>query len=144
MASLIPASIVDIYPSPYGFAVFIKADEKIFVIYVDKARGSAMQSAFEHSNTERPLSYEFISQMLDALDGIVNSVVIYREENGTYYTYMKVSMQNELGSKIAEVDGRPSDTLAVAMNVNAPIYVREDVLKKLPDMSDAYAKLKGE
>ena len=53
-------------------------------------------------------------------------------------------MNNELGSKIAEIDGRPSDTLAVALKANAPIYIRDDVLKKLPDMSEAYAKIKGE
>ena len=143
MTSLVPASVIDICPSPYGYAIFIKASEKIFVIYVDRARGIAMQSAFGHVKTERPLSYEFISQMLDALDGIVSSVVIYREENGTFFTYMKVSMENEIGSKIAEIDGRPSDTLAVAMNVNAPIYIHQDVLEKLPDMSEAYAKIKG-
>lgn len=143
MASLIPVSVIDICPSPYGYAIFIKASKKIFVIYVDRARGIAMQSAFEHAKTERPLSYEFVSQMLDALDGTVNSVVIYREENGTFFTYMKVSMENEIGSKIAEIDGRPSDTIAVAMNANAPIYIYEDVLKKLPDMSEAYAKIKG-
>ena len=144
MASLVTASIVDICPSPYGYAIFIKAQEKIFVIYVDRARGMAMQSAYEHEKTERPLSYEFVWQTLDALDCGVDSVVIYREENGTFFTFMRVSMNNELGSKIAEIAGRPSDTLAVAIKANAPIYIRDDVLKKLPDMSEAYAKIKGE
>lgn len=144
MASLVPTSVLDICQSPYGCAIFLKALDKIFVIYVDRARGCAMQSAFEQEKTERPLSYEFVWQTLDALDCGVDSVVIYREDNGIFFTFMRVSMNNELGSKIAEIDGRPSDTLAVALKANVPIYIRSDVLEKLPDVSQAYAKIKGE
>ncbi len=144
MIKLVPTSVVDICPSPYGYAVFMKADKKVFVIYVDRSRGMAMQNAFTRHKAERPLSHEFILHTLDALDCELKSVVIYREENGTYFTMMKVAMENELGSKIAEIDGRPSDTIAVALAANAPISIRSDVLKNLADMSEALKKIKGE
>ncbi len=144
MIKLVPTSVVDICPSPYGYAVFMKADKKVFVIYVDRSRGMAMQNAFTCHKAERPLSHEFMLHTLDALDCELKSVLIYREENGTYFTMMKVAMENELGSKIAEIDGRPSDTIAVALAANAPIFIRSDVLKNLADMNEALKKIKGE
>ncbi len=144
MSKLVSTSVVDICPSPYGYAVFMKAEDKVFVIYVDRPRGVAMQSAFSRHKSERPLSHEFLCSTLDALDCKLENVVIYREENGTYFTMMKIVMENELGSKIAEIDGRPSDTIAVALSENAPIFIYSQVLEKLADMSEALKKIKGD
>ena len=57
---------------------------------------------------------------------------------------MTLEMDNELGKKIIEIDGRPSDTFAVALRVGAPIFVDAKVLGKLPDMSGALKKLRGD
>ena len=43
-----------------------------------------------------------------------------------------------------EIDGRPSDTFALAMRANAPILIDSAVLENLPDMSEALKKLRGE
>ena len=45
---------------------------------------------------------------------------------------------------IVEIDGRPSDTFALAMRANAPILIDSAVLENLPDMSEALKKLRGE
>ena len=70
------AEILDICPSPYGYAVFLRSGGKIFVIYVDRARGMALQSAFAGYKAERPLTFEFVAQMLEALECSVKSAVI--------------------------------------------------------------------
>ena len=64
--------------------------------------------------------------------------------NGTFFTKMKLEMDNELGKKIVEIDGRPSDTFSIALRVGAPIYVDAKVLGKLPDMTGALKKLRGD
>ena len=144
MPNLIPAKILDVCPSPYGYAVFVRASEKVFAIYVDRARGAAMQSAFRGDQSERPLSHEFALQMLDALDCSVKNAVIYREKDGTFFTSLNVEMKNELGRKIAGVDGRPSDVLAAALSARAPIFVEAGLLERLPDMGETYKKIKGD
>lgn len=143
MDNLLRAEILDICPSPYGYAVFLRASRKIFVIYVDRPRGMALQSALSGYKSERPLTFEFVSQMLDALDCTVKSAVIYHVDDGTFFTHINVEMHNELGSKIAEVDGRPSDTIALALRANAPIFVTRKVLDSVADMGDAFRKIKG-
>lgn len=117
---------------------------KTFVVYVDKSKGAALQSAFEGISSERPLTHEFVMQMLDGLDCKIKRVVIYHVCEGTFFTNLTVEMSNELGEKIVEIDGRPSDTFALAMRANAPILIDSAVLENLPDMSEALKKLRGE
>lgn len=83
-------------------------------------------------------------QMLDGLDCKIKRVVIYHVCEGTFFTNLTVEMSNELGEKIVEIDGRPSDTFALAMRANAPILIDSAVLENLPDMSEALKKLRGE
>ena len=138
------ATITEICPSPYGYAIFLNTELKTFVIYVDGSRGCAVQSAFEKYSSERPLTHEFVANMLDGLECMVKEVVIYHSDNGTFFTKMKLEMDNELGKKIVEIDGRPSDTFSIALRVGAPIYVDAKVLGKLPDMTGALKKLRGD
>ncbi len=143
MEDLLKAEILDVCPSPYGYAAFLRASDKVFVIYVDRPRGMAMRSALEGYKAERPLTSEFMAQMLDALDCTVKSAVIYHVEGGTFYTHANIEMRNELGAKIVEVDGRPSDTISLALRTGAPVLVSRHVLDSVPDMGDAFRKIKG-
>lgn len=143
MNDILKADIIDVCASPYGFAIFLKAANKIFVVYVDRARGSAVESAFNKVDSERPLTHDFVCQMLDGLECTVENVLIYAEKDGTFFTRIAVDMQNELGQKIVEVDGRPSDTFPIALRVGAPIYISEKVLANLADVTEAYRMMKG-
>ena len=73
----------------------------------------------------------------------IKSVLIYHVDDGTFFTRITVEMVNELGRKIIEVDGRPSDTFAIAARAGAPIFISERILSTLEDMSEALKKLKG-
>lgn len=144
MNDLVKAVVSDICPTPYGYAVFLSAGGKTFVVYVDRSRGAAMLAAYDKLVSERPLTHEFVMQMLDGLDCKISNVVIYHVDNGTFFTRITVKMANELGEKIVEVDGRPSDTLTLAMRADAPILIESSVLATLPDVSDALKKLRGD
>ena len=137
------AEIADVYPTPYGYGVFVRAQSKTFMFYVDRDRGVALQNALEGSANLRPLTHEFFAQVLDGLDCRVVKVVFYHVDNGTFFTRIVLEMSNELGSKIIEIDGRPSDTLSIALRVGAPIFVERRVLDAVDDMSEALKKLRG-
>lgn len=143
MSSLQQAKIEEVAPSPYGYAVFVSAGGKVFVIYVERSRGAALLAAFRGEKSERPLTHEFIVQILDGFGANLLSTTIYHEDSGTFFTRMTLSMRNEVASKILEIDGRPSDTLALAMRTSTPVYVSKDVLDKVADMSEALRKIRG-
>ena len=74
----------------------------------------------------RPLTHDLIVNVVDALGGELDSVVISELREHTYYAKLRVRMDGEL----IEIDARPSDAIAVAVTCDPPlpIYVAEDVL----------------
>lgn len=138
-----PAELVEISPTPYGYAVFMRAKNKVFMFYVDFERGRAMQCALDGLKDTRPLTHEFIVEILDGLDCKVRGVVFYHEDKGAFFTRITLDMKNELGCKVVEIDARPSDTIAVALRVGAPILIESELLERLADVSDVLNKLRG-
>ncbi len=143
MGELLQARILDACPSPYGCAVFVGCPGKIFTIYVDRRRGECVKFALEGKNGDRPYTHEFFANTLDGLECSVKKVEIYHVVNGTFFTRMTVEMRNELGVKIVEIDGRPSDTFSVALRTGAPVFVDSSVADSVEDMTEAYEKIHG-
>lgn len=83
MNDIVRAEIVDVCPSPYGYAVFC-VPTKSFIIYMDRTRGTALQAALDGYHAERPLTHEFLVHLLDGLDCTVKSVLIYHVDDGTF------------------------------------------------------------
>lgn len=142
MDHLEKAQVAVSYPSPFGYAVFVSCPSKSFVIYMDKCGGSAVERALNGISGERPLTHEFVSYILEGLEASIKDVVIYKEEEGTYYARLTLSMKNELGEKMVEIDSRPSDALTMAIRHKAPVYVEREVLEKVEDVSQVLEEIK--
>ena len=128
-------------PTSNGCAVFLGNDEKTFVIYVDQGIGDAIQRAVSGEQTERPLTHDLMLTILDGLSAEVERVVICDVEQGTFYARLILSMENELGHKIVEIDARPSDSIVLALASGKPIYTARKVLDSVDDMSEILAKI---
>ena len=57
-------------------------------------------------------------------------------KHSTYYARAILKMENELGSKIVELDARPSDCLAIATAQKIPVYVSARLFEEAEDMSE--------
>ena len=142
MSDLQQADVVLSYPSPFGYATFVHTASKTFVIYMDKTGGQAIEKALNGISGERPLTHELICSILDGLDCKVKGVVIYKEQEGTFFAKLTLVMRNELGEKIVEIDSRPSDALTIAIRNQAPIEVLNSVLENLEDVSEVLEEIK--
>lgn len=142
MSDLQQANVVLSYPSPFGYATFVHTASKTFVIYMDKTGGQAIEKALNGISGERPLTHELICSILDGLDCKVKGVVIYKEQEGTFFAKLTLIMRNELGEKIVEIDSRPSDALTIAIRNQAPIEVLNSVLENLEDVSEVLEEIK--
>src|SRR5438876_192833 len=79
------------------------------------------------------------------LDAKVERVIINDLKNATYYARMIIRAENELQQKkIIELDGRPSDCIAMATQQKAPMYVSQEVWDEVDDMSDVLRKMEEE
>jgi bifunctional DNase/RNase len=128
-------------PTSNGCAVFLGNDEKTFVIYVDPGIGEAIQRAVSGEQSERPLTHDLMLTMLDGLGAEVERVVISDVHEGTFYARLILSMENELGHKIVEIDARPSDSIVLALASGKPIYTAKRVIDSVDDMSEILAKI---
>jgi bifunctional DNase/RNase len=138
---VVPVQIKGAMPTSSGCAVFLGSGEKTFVIYVDPGIGEAIQRAVDGEKPERPLTHDLMLTLLDGLDAEVERVVINHVDRGTFFARLIVSMENELGHKIIELDARPSDSMVLALASGSPIYVARTVLDAVDDMTEILAKI---
>ncbi|MEN8743815.1 MAG: bifunctional nuclease family protein [Lentimonas sp.] len=130
-----------VMPTSNGCAIFLGSADKTFVIYVDQGIGEAIQRAVNGEQLERPMTHDLMLSLFDGLGAEVERVVINHVEEGTFFARLIVSMENELGHKILEVDARPSDSLVLALNSGKPIYVASSVIDSVDDMTEILEKI---
>ncbi len=141
-AQVIPITIKGVLPTRSGCALFLGNDDKVFIIYIDHAIGGAISNALRQAPSERPQTHELISHLLMGLGAKLERVIINDSNGGVFYARMILSMENELfHQKILELDARPSDAVAVATLVQAPLYVTLNVWNEVKDMSEALSQL---
>ncbi|MDQ8207818.1 bifunctional nuclease family protein [Coraliomargarita sp. SDUM461003] len=138
---VVPVLVKGVMPTSSGCAVFLGNNDKTFVIYVDEGIGDAIQRAVDGAKGERPLTHDLMLTMLDGLGAEVERVVINHVDQGTFFARLIVSMENELGHKIIELDARPSDSMILALASGKPIYVAQTVIDAVDDMTEILAKI---
>lgn len=138
---VVPVIVKGVMPTSNGCAVFLGDDDMTFVIYVDQGIGEAIQRAISGKQTDRPLTHDLMLTLLDGLGAEVERMVINDVDNGTFYARLIVSMDNELGHKIIEVDARPSDSMVLTLGSGKPIYVARTVLESVDDMTEILDKI---
>ncbi len=73
--------------------------------------------------TIRPLTHTLIDRLLLALDAQLEEIEIHDLHDGTYFATLRVRQ----GADVHEIDGRPSDGIALALSAGAAIYVADKV-----------------
>jgi len=101
---------------------------RLLPIWIGHSEASAIAFALEGIHAERPLTHDLIKRILDGLDVEVIKIVINKIVNNTFYARIILKRN----STILSIDARPSDSIAVALRTNAPIYVSESVLQQNP------------
>jgi bifunctional DNase/RNase len=76
----------------------------------------------------RPLTHDLLSETIGQLGATLDRVVITKLEMNTFFA--KLVLKTHAG-ELREVDARPSDSIALALRADAPIYVAEEVLQQV-------------
>lgn len=140
--SVVETKVRAILPFNNGRAIFIGNEEKVFVIYVDEGVGTAITMFMNGTVKERPLTHDLMVHLMQALGARVDRVIINDLKSETYFARLIISCENEIHErKIIELDARPSDSIALAVQARAPIYVSRDVWEEVEDRSDVLRQL---
>ena len=140
--TVVQAQVRAVLPTKEGCAVFLGNKEKVFIIYVDTNVGAAITMFMRGTPKERPLTHDLMANIMMALGAKVERVIINELKNATYFARLIISAENELQQrKIIEIDSRPSDCIAMAIQQKAAIFVSRDVWDEVEDMSDVLKKM---
>lgn len=139
---VIEAQVRAVLPLDGSFAVFLGNEEKTFVIYVDESVGTAISMFMRGVSKERPLTHDLLATVLLAFGAKVDRVIINEVHGSVFHARMIISAENELHArKVIELDTRPSDSIAMAMQQGAPLFVARQVWDSVDDMTETLAQI---
>jgi uncharacterized protein len=101
-------------------------DKRSLPIWVGIFEANAIALELEKIATPRPMTHDLIKNILETVAARVVKVVVTDLKENTFYAVLHL----QLGETEYTVDSRPSDAIALALRVAAPIFVDEDVVRK--------------
>jgi uncharacterized protein len=140
--ALTEVRIMGLIPSNNGVAVFLGNEEKTFSIHVDHGVGTNIALLLKGEKRQRPLTHDLINLIFQAFTITVVKIIINDLKEDTYFARLVLRAENEIHRKLAEIDARPSDCLAIALETQTPIYVSAKVWDQVADVSDVFDEMK--
>jgi uncharacterized protein len=114
--------------------------DAVLPIWVGVYEANAIALEIEKVTTPRPMTHDLIKNLLIGFDAHVHKVVVNELREDTFFAV--IWMERE--GKVMSVDSRPSDALALALRLDCPIYVDEEVLKSSKSASTSADRVSAE
>ena len=111
-------------------------EKRSLPIWVGLAEANAIALELEKIPTARPMTHDLIRNILESVGARVTKVIVNDLKENTFYAVIHL----RLGPNDLTVDSRPSDAIALALRVDAPIFVDEEVLNKAESVEVKVAK----
>jgi uncharacterized protein len=100
------------------------APNRVLPISVGAPEALAIGLALSNTSPPRPLTHDLVVALLDHLHAHVDHVEVTALLDGTFHA--ELALQGPAGER--RIDSRPSDAIALALRVDAPVFASEDVL----------------
>ncbi|HEY75159.1 MAG TPA: bifunctional nuclease family protein [Thermoflexia bacterium] len=98
--------------------------ERYLPIWIGPYEAEAINIKLQNIEVGRPLTHDLLKNVIETLGGVVERVIVSELREDTFYARIIVSVDG----RTLEIDSRPSDAMALAVRVGAPIYVAEEVM----------------
>ena len=130
-SQMIPVKIkkISYYHPSRSYAVILEEidGDRNLPVLVGAYEAQSIAMAMEFVETPRPLTHDLIVNMINEINSKISSIKITKVEDGIYFSCINIDSK-VLGQK--SIDSRPSDALAIALRIHAPILVAEEVMKE--------------
>lgn len=109
----------------YALVLGEAGGERQLPIIIGATEAQAMVIEMKGIVPLRPLTHNLFASVLEVLGVKLMRVLIYKVNNGVFYSYLYMKAEET----ILRIDARTSDAVALALRMNAPIFVYEDILE---------------
>jgi bifunctional DNase/RNase len=101
-------------------------EHKALPIWVGIFEANAIALELEKVSTPRPMTHDLLKSILDGLGVSVRQVIVNDLKDNTFFAVIELNRDGT----VINIDARPSDAIALALRVNAPIFVTEKVVSQ--------------
>ncbi len=116
------------------------AGNAILPIWVGVSEANAIALEIEKVVTPRPMTHDLLKNVLIGLESHVDKVVVTGIQDDTFYAVIWV----EQDGRLISIDSRPSDALALALRIDCPILVEDEVLQSSRGKGDNSERITNE
>lgn len=99
--------------------------ERVLPIWIGPAEASAIAMELAGMKFARPLTHDLLKQVIVGLGADLRKVIITKVQDNTYYAELHIYRDDA----IVNIDARPSDSIAVALRLKAPIFTSDELLE---------------
>ncbi|MHB8584581.1 MAG: bifunctional nuclease family protein [Thermoplasmatota archaeon] len=133
----VPVKIEGVLMSSQGPVVVLVPQEtngsfkdRVLPIFIDPGQAQNIQMALDGQLLPRPMTHDLFSAVLNELGAIVERIVIEDLAQSTFYASLYVEIERGNERVLKRFDARPSDCLALAVRVGAPVRVTRKLLEQ--------------
>jgi bifunctional DNase/RNase len=108
-------------------------EKRSLPIWVGIFEANAIALELEKISTPRPMTHDLLKNILESVEAKVEKIVVNDLRDNTFFAMIHL----RLGEEEITVDSRPSDAIALALRVSAPIFVEEDVVRRAKNVEVA-------
>lgn len=98
-----------------------KDGKRMLPIWIGKPEASAIACRMAGKQFERPLTHDLLKTIVEGMDGVVTRVLITELAGSTFFAKIVITREDH----VFGVDARPSDSIALALRTESPIFVSE-------------------
>jgi bifunctional DNase/RNase len=108
--------------------VVLKAEEeeRYLPIWIGPFEADAITIGLQKVQMTRPLTHDLLKAVIDQMNASVSHILVSGLKNDTFYAEIVV----EQDGRTLEIDSRPSDAIALAVRLEVPIYVTQEVMDR--------------
>ena len=100
--------------------------ERSLPIWIGTSEANAIAMEMQGLKPQRPMTHDLLKHLLSGLGGELRRVHITELKDDTYFAELQIVR----GEQVVQVDARPSDSIALALRCNAPIFTTETLLDR--------------
>jgi uncharacterized protein len=110
--------------SPHRVIVLKDEEERFLPIWIGPFESEAITMALQGTQPARPLTHDLLKAMIEQVGGVASHIVVTDLRDDTFYAQIIM----DLSGKRILLDSRPSDAIALAVRLQVPIYVSNQVM----------------